>query len=126
MATGDPPLTFADLDAIPLTRLKGIGEKRAAALEKAGMVSVLDLLTHYPRRYIDRTREADIASLEPGEEGMVLCRVLRAESRRTRNRRTLVTVKVTDGSGNRRARALPRTTTSRPRMRLASRSNSAL
>ena len=93
------PLTLADLDRLPVTRLKGVGEKKAEALTAIEITSVLDLLTHYPRRYIDRTREASIAGLEPGEEGMVLAEILRVNSRRTRNRRTMVTVTVTDGTG---------------------------
>lgn len=95
----DGPLTLADLDQIPVTRLKGVGEKKAAGLAHADISTVLDLLTHYPRRYIDRTREASIGSLAEGDEGMVLAEVERVESRRTRNRRTMVTVRVTDGTG---------------------------
>ncbi len=99
MAPTEPPLTLADLDVLPVTRLKGVGEKKAAGLASAEITSVLDLLTHYPRRYIDRTKEASIGSLEPGEEGMVLAEVVRVSSRRTRNRRTMVTVTVSDGTG---------------------------
>lgn len=99
MAADDPPLTLGDLAALPVTRLKGVGPQRAKALDAAGIGSVLDLLTHYPRRYIDRTREADIASLEPGEEGMVLGTVQRVDSRPTRNRRKMVNVVVSDGTG---------------------------
>lgn len=99
MASADAPLTLADLDQIPVTRLKGVGEKKAAGLAHADIFTVLDLLTHYPRRYIDRTREASIGSLAEGDEGMVLAEIERVDSRRTRNRRTMVTVRVTDGTG---------------------------
>src|SRR4051812_48234330 len=54
---------------------------------------------HYPRRYLDRTNEALIRDLAVGEEAMVLAAVKRVESRRTRQRRALVQVDVTDGSG---------------------------
>ncbi len=37
-----------------------------------GVDSVLDLVTYYPRRYIDRTNQADIADLVEGQEAMVL------------------------------------------------------
>jgi len=80
-------------------RLKGVGEKKQASLREVGIESLLDLLTHYPRRYIDRTREATIAELTEGEEGMVLCEVTAVRSRRMRNRRTMVEVDVSDGSG---------------------------
>ncbi len=99
MAPADAPLTLADLDQIPATRLKGVGAKKAASLAEAGIETVLDMLTHYPRRYIDRTREASIAGLEVGEEGMVLVRIEDVASRRMRNRRTLVNARVTDGTG---------------------------
>ncbi len=93
------PLTLADLDRLPVTRLKGIGEKKAKGLEVVEISSVLDLLTHYPRRYIDRTKEASIRDLEVGDEGMVLVEILSITSRRTKNRRTMVTASVTDGTG---------------------------
>ena len=99
MASDDAPLTLADLDRLPVTRLKGVGEKKAAGLAHADIFTVLDLLTHYPRRYIDRTREASIGSLAEGDEGMVLAEIERVDSRRTKNRRTMVTVRVTDGTG---------------------------
>jgi ATP-dependent DNA helicase RecG len=98
-ASADGPLTLADLDEIPVSRLKGVGPKKATGLETAEITTVLDLLTHYPRRYIDRTREASIADLGEGEEGMVLVTIDDVSSRRMRNRRTMVNVQVTDGSG---------------------------
>ncbi|MGH9138940.1 MAG: ATP-dependent DNA helicase RecG [Acidimicrobiales bacterium] len=88
------------LAAIPVTELKGVGPERARALGKLGIESVLDLLTHYPRRYLDRTKEARIADLRIGDEATVLVRVVRVNARRTRSRTTLVTADVTDGSGH--------------------------
>jgi ATP-dependent DNA helicase RecG len=99
MATGDAPLTLNELAAIPVERLKGIGPKKLAGLAELEIDTVLDLLTHYPRRYIDRTKEASIASLEPGEEGLVLVSVVAVSSRTTRTRKRMVTARVTDGSG---------------------------
>ena len=43
-----------------------IRAKKVSALEAVDVHTVLDLLTTYPRRYIDRTREARIADLECG------------------------------------------------------------
>ncbi len=37
-----------------LEKVKGVGPKRRAALEKAGIKKVADLLSYYPRKYIDR------------------------------------------------------------------------
>ena len=64
-----------------------------------GIDSILDLLTHYPRRYLDRTRQERIADLLPGDEAMVIATVRRSEVRRTRNGKTMVAVEATDGSG---------------------------
>ncbi|HEY2332749.1 MAG TPA: ATP-dependent DNA helicase RecG [Acidimicrobiales bacterium] len=90
---------LSELADIPVTRLKGVGEQKAKGLAELGVETVLDLLMHYPRRYLDRTNEALIKDLTIGEEAMVLGTVKRVTARRTRQKRTLVTVDVTDGSG---------------------------
>ena len=51
-----PPLTLADLAAIELTRLKGVGSSLEERLAQIEIENVLDLLQHYPRRYVDRTK----------------------------------------------------------------------
>ena len=43
----------------PVTKLKGVGAKRAADLATLGIDTVADLLTYYPTRYNDLT-PADI------------------------------------------------------------------
>ena len=94
-----PPLTLGDLAALPVTSVNGIGPKKADGLQSIGVETILDLLMHYPRRWIDRTKEATIGDLEVGEEATVLVRVQKVTARRTRNRKTLVEVTVTDGTG---------------------------
>ena len=98
-ASSKPPLTLRDLDALGVEALKGVGPKRAESLRKADVHSVLDLLRYYPRRYIDRTKEAAIRDLREGEEGMVLGTVSRVDLRRLKGKRTMVTAKVSDGTG---------------------------
>ncbi len=99
MQSSTSPLTLRDLASLPTSRLKGVGAKKQEALQSVGIETVLDILSHYPRRYIDRTKEAKIGTLQAGEEGMVLAKVLDVETIRTRNRKKIVSVKVTDGSG---------------------------
>ena len=89
---------LSQLAAIPVTVLAGVGPKKADALAALEIHSVLDLLTHYPRRYLDRTRQAAIRDLKTGEEALVLATVKRVATRRTRQRRALVEVDVFDGS----------------------------
>ncbi|MDP8993214.1 MAG: ATP-dependent DNA helicase RecG [Actinomycetota bacterium] len=87
------------LATIPVSQLRGVGPKKEAALSEMGILTVLDLLTHYPRRYVDRTQQAEIRELRVGEEAMVLATVKRVRGRRTRQGRSLVEVDVFDGSG---------------------------
>ena len=100
MTDDSSPLTLEDLSELPVTRLKGVGPKKEKSLISIDIGSVLDILTHYPRRYIDRTKEAKIGSLEVGEEGMVLVEILDVQKRRTRNKRQMVSATVSDGTGN--------------------------
>jgi len=99
MPEGDPPLSLRDLDAIEVSRLRDVGRKRATALTAMEINSVLDLLHHYPRRYIDRTNQASIAELAEGEDAFVEGCVQRSSSRRTKQRRTLVEVIISDDTG---------------------------
>jgi ATP-dependent DNA helicase RecG len=91
---------LSQLATIPVADLHGVGDKRASSLEKLGVETVLDLLMYYPRRYLDRTREARISDLRPGEEAMVLVTVRSARLARMRNGKPMVTVDVTDGTGS--------------------------
>jgi ATP-dependent DNA helicase RecG len=92
-------LTLRDLADIDVVRLKGVGEKKQASLASIDVINLLDLLTTYPRRWVDRTNEARLSDLVPGEEALVLVTVRSVTKRMTRNRRTMVNVNVGDGSG---------------------------
>ncbi len=91
------------LAEIDVERLNGVGGKNREALLSIGISSVLDLLTHYPRRYLDRTNQAAIADLVEGVEAMVLATVRKSSARRTRQGRSLVEVDLFDGSSYLRA-----------------------
>ena len=97
MPAGDPPLTLRDLEAIPVSRLRGVGEKKGSALASAEIATVLDLLTHYPRRHLDRTREASIGELRAGDEATVFGEVRSSSTRQLKGKRTLTNVVIGDG-----------------------------
>ena len=59
----------------PVQYVKGIGPKRAEVLEKIEIRSVEDLLSHYPRRYLDRSNVTRIKDLKPGETATVVAQV---------------------------------------------------
>ncbi|HVV38467.1 MAG TPA: ATP-dependent DNA helicase RecG [Acidimicrobiales bacterium] len=86
------------LQEIDVRQLNGVGDKKRESLQILEIENVLDLLTHYPRRYIDRTQQSSIRDLKLDEESMVLATVKRVQSRRTRNGKSLVEVDVFDGS----------------------------
>ncbi|NDF82225.1 MAG: ATP-dependent DNA helicase RecG [Actinobacteria bacterium] len=96
----EPPLTYRDLAAIDIAKIKGVGEKRREALREAGIASVLDLLTTYPRRYVDRTNEAHVENLVEGVEAVVLVKVRNVRRVPLRNRRSMVTAMVGDATGS--------------------------
>jgi len=75
-----------------------VGDKKAEALEDAGIYTILDLLTHYPRRYVDRTTQAAIRDVKDGEMATIVATVKRSSARRTRQGRTMVNIDVFDGS----------------------------
>jgi ATP-dependent DNA helicase RecG len=93
------PITLAELAGMEVERLAGVGPRKLDGLHQMGLGSLLDLLFHYPRRYVDRTREARVAELREGEEALVIGRVRTASSQRIRGGRTMVVVDVDDGSG---------------------------
>ncbi|MCB9403347.1 MAG: ATP-dependent DNA helicase RecG [Microthrixaceae bacterium] len=99
----DGPITLAELASFDLGALAALAAKpkKIAGLAELGVENVLDLVTDYPRRYLDRTRQASIGELTPGDEAMVIATVARISSRRTRGRppKVLVTAEVSDGSG---------------------------
>ena len=90
--------SLPELAELPVTKLNGVGPEKLKALEVFEIESILDLLMHYPRRYIDRTQQSSIRDLRVDEEAMVLATVKRVQSRRTRNGKSLVEIDVFDGS----------------------------
>ncbi len=90
---------MADFHAMNVEMLGGVGSAKAKALAAVEVESVLDLLTYYPRRYIDRTNQAAISDLEDGVEAMVMARVDSVFSKKLRGSRSMVAVGVSDQTG---------------------------
>ena len=83
-------------------RLNGVlGGKTAKALEKTfGISTVDDLLHHYPRRYAERGKLSDLASLRNGESVTVLAEIESVTVRTMRARRgSILEAVITDGLG---------------------------
>jgi ATP-dependent DNA helicase RecG len=93
------PRRLGQLARVPITELRGVGTKRANSFSEFGIESVLDLLGHYPRRYVDRTNEAKISDAVIGEEALIIGTVENINSRRIRGGRTMVTLRISDETG---------------------------
>lgn len=59
----------------PVRYLKGVGPKTAEKFEKLGIVTLADLLCHYPRKYIDFTKPYSIAEAPTDVECVVKAEV---------------------------------------------------
>ncbi len=92
-------ITLRELAGLDVEILKGVGEKRKASLHEYGIDTVLELLTTYPRRWVDRTEEARVSDLVPGQEALVLVEVRKVAKIPMKGGRSMVTVSVGDGSG---------------------------
>jgi len=93
----------ATLDA-PLLSLSGVGPRRAADLDQAGLRTVGDLLARFPVRYEDRAQFRAIATAAPGEPATIAGTVVSCGTRLTRRAGfKLFDAVVGDGSGTIRA-----------------------
>ncbi|MGH9297888.1 MAG: ATP-dependent DNA helicase RecG [Acidimicrobiales bacterium] len=90
---------LAQLARTPVTELKGVSPRKVAGLSSMEIHSVLDLVTHYPRRYVDRTNQSEIAGIAEGEEAVVTAEVVASSSRRLRNGRSMAEIVVRDPTG---------------------------
>ncbi len=93
----DEARTLAYLATIPVSRVKGLTGKRASALAEAGIESVTDLLFHVPRRYIDRSNVAALATVRLGEEVTVVGTVKDIKVRRVRRNLAIIDATIFDG-----------------------------
>jgi ATP-dependent DNA helicase RecG len=81
------------------TGLREKGEEAHLVLAGMGIRTVGDLLRHYPRRYIDRSAVERIGDLRIEQQATVIARVHKTHKRLTRQRRSMVTITITDGTG---------------------------
>ena len=95
----DRPITLAELAGMGVERLARVGPSKLDGLRQMEIDSLVDLLFHYPRRYVDRTREARVAELEVGEQALVIGEVRSVTAQRIRRGKTLVTAEIHDGTG---------------------------
>jgi ATP-dependent DNA helicase RecG len=95
--------SIAEIDRKLAARRTGMKKKSDEAsvvlAGSLGIETVDDLLHHYPRRYIDRSKVSTIRTLRLGQYATVIATVRKVHKRLTRRRQTMVTVTLADGTG---------------------------
>ena len=99
--TLDSPITSIDPKiAARRAGSRARGDEAWLVLENAfGITSVGQLIHHYPRRYIDRSRVSAIRELPIGKYVTVIAHVKKVVKRLTRRHQTMVLVTLYDGTG---------------------------
>ena len=83
-----------------ISKVRGVGVKKAVAFARLNIQTVYDLLTYYPRAYEDQSRVTPIAQLHAGERATVLAVIQRVTERQARRRGfTILTVLLGDETG---------------------------
>lgn len=83
------------------TKLRGVvGGRSAGALERGlGLVTIGDLVRHYPRRYAERGELTAIAGLTDGDHVTIVADIAEVTTRRMRSKKgSILEVLVTDGT----------------------------
>ena len=93
--------SLPELRAAPVTTLPGVGPRIEAALEDLGIVSLADLVSHYPSRHEDLSNVKKISDLRVGERATVVGRVVSVKKlgRPVRGRTPGLSVHLYDGTG---------------------------
>jgi len=81
-----------------LSGIAGLGPKRIAALESAGVRSLSDLLYYIPRTWLDRTRVDAIANCIPEQRVVLVGTIVRAGILRGRRNRFSATLRDSSGT----------------------------
>lgn len=93
--------TLADLRARSVTEVPGVGPRIEASLKQLGVVSLADLVSHYPSRHEDLSNVKRISELRVGERATVVGRVVsvRPVGRPVRGRPPGFAAQLYDGTG---------------------------
>ncbi|MBC5582674.1 ATP-dependent DNA helicase RecG [Eggerthella sp. NSJ-70] len=80
-------------------RVRLVSPTRARALDGLGIRTVRDLATHFPRRYIDLSRKAEVATARIGESCTVEGAVHEIKLKKPKPRLSLVELSLVDATG---------------------------
>ena len=79
--------------------IKGVGPARQVLLERLGIATVEDLISHFPRAYYDRRDLVPVGKLPIGSSATFIATILAVSMRRARRGQQILTVAVGDETG---------------------------
>lgn len=93
--------TLPELRTVPVKKLPGVGPRISATLKDLGVVSLADLVSHYPSRHEDLSNMKKISDLRVGEKATLVGRVVNVKTigRPVRGRAPGLSVQLYDGTG---------------------------
>jgi len=83
----------------PVVGARYVDAARATALERLGVVTIGDLVRHYPTRYLDLSQVVSLRDVKAGTEATVVGRVHQVNVKKPRPRLTITEVAIVDGTG---------------------------
>lgn len=90
----------SDIFNSDVVMLKGVGPKFGYLLNKLGIFSVFDLITYYPKKYVDYSSRCLIKKLKEGQTVTIYGKISSLKTFTTRNNLTIIKVVVSDESGS--------------------------
>jgi ATP-dependent DNA helicase RecG len=82
-----------------VNEVKHVGPAIAGHLEKLDIITVEDLIHHFPHKYLDLSRSKQISSLKPGELVTVVGKVKQIKKWRSKKGLQITNISISDGSG---------------------------
>jgi ATP-dependent DNA helicase RecG len=90
---------YLELLKKPVQFQQGVGPRRTEALADAGVECIRDLLSYYPRRYLDRSNVTSIKVLKPGSDPVTIVGKVTRVKMIPARRRSRFELSVVDESG---------------------------
>ena len=83
----------------PVSRVRLVSPQRARALKELGIETLRDLVTHYPRRYLDLSEVATIADARIGSDLTIVADVYEVKLKKPKPRLSLTEITLVDATG---------------------------
>lgn len=88
-----------DLSQIKITQLKGVGASRAELFFHVGVETLQDLLTYYPRSYVDERDQTLISEIVLGADVVIRAQLVYAPRNFHKGRWTITNARIADETG---------------------------